>query len=142
MIPSKNHSKLYGKRFYTCLPASLQDCEKMVMNSYPYLLFLTLRSKYVFQGVSATCYTPSGQDRNLLYSEGSNVYLPCNKGDEFSMCCALNRPSHARPPDGCRRDGLCLSPDMKNPTLWRESCTDPSWRSPSCTRICLDGLCR
>lgn len=82
----------------------------MAIYSYLYLLFfLIVRSRYALLGVSATCWTPWGQDRNLLYSEGPNVYEPCNKGDEFSMCCALNRP-YPKVQDRCRSDGLCFNP--------------------------------
>ncbi|KAI4161940.1 MAG: hypothetical protein LQ342_004388 [Letrouitia transgressa] len=34
----------------------------------------------------------------------------------------------------CRPDGLCDGSDNQ---IWRESCTDPTWRSPRCIKLCL-----
>lgn len=59
-------------------------------------------------------------------------YLPCVSGDEFSMCCATF--------DKCRPDGLCLSGYDGN--IWRDGCTDPTWKSPSCIKLCDTGLGR
>lgn len=49
------------------------------------------------------------------------------------MCCTLSR-FHPKGQDCCRSDGLCFHPAGP---LWRESCTDPSWRSPSYTKSSL-----
>lgn len=78
-----------------------------------------------------TCYVPNGTDRNAGLS--AEVYLPCDPGDEHSMCCASNRSV----PDKCRSDGLCLSGN--DGIVWRESCTDPTWKSPSCIKLCNVG---
>ncbi|MCJ1263662.1 hypothetical protein MMC22_003532 [Lobaria immixta] len=52
--------------------------------------------------IFARCYLPNGTDVNALLP--TEVYQPCDAGDEDSMCCALNRPS----PDECRSDGQYL----------------------------------
>lgn len=57
-------------------------------------------------------------------------YLPCDNGGEFSMCCASF--------DRCRPDGLCGSGFDDN--VWRDGCTDPTWESPSCIKLCDTGL--
>ena len=79
------------------------------------------------------CYWPNGTDRNALLLQG-DVYQPCNGGDKFSMCCATNRT----PADRCRSDGLCQSTYDNN--VWRDSCTDPYWKSPSCVKLCDHGI--
>ena len=79
----------------------------------------------------ANCYFPNGTDVNALLS--TDVYQPCNAGDDVSMCCALNRPY----PDKCRSDGLCFSTYDLN--IWRDSCTDRSWESSSCVKLCDSG---
>lgn len=89
---SQNQTKSYRQTFSNLSQASLQDYQKMVTLSYPYLLYvLVFRSRYILQGVSAICYNILGQDRNLLPSDGPNEYQPCNAGDEFSMCCGVNQ---------------------------------------------------
>lgn len=112
----------------------------MVIYSHLYLLFLLIMtSRYALQRVSATCYTPGGQERTSPPSRGIYEYQPCSKSDKFSMCCALNRTSgKLSGPDRCRDDGLCENP-IGFAQLWRQSCTDPSWLSPSCIKICLHG---
>ena len=82
----------------------------------------------------ASCYFPNGTDVNAVLP--TEVYQPCDAGDEDSMCCALNRPN----PDKCRSDGLCLSTYDGN--IWRETCTDRSWKSPKCIKLCDSGIGR
>ena len=79
----------------------------------------------------ATCYNPNGSNRNEGLSP--EIYRPCDPGDVHSMCCALNRVNA----DKCRGDGLCLSGD--GPIVWRESCTDPTWESSKCIKLCDSG---
>ena len=57
-------------------------------------------------------------------------YRPCDSGSEFSMCCATF--------DQCRPDGLCFSGWDGN--IWRDGCTDPTWKSPNCVKLCDTGL--
>lgn len=56
-------------------------------------------------------------------------HSPCDKNKAVSMCCA--------PGDECRPDGLCLNPVRG---LFRDGCTDPSWESSSCIKLCHAGL--
>lgn len=73
---------------------------------------------------SANCYYPNGTDRN---SGLSNIqYAPINTGDNYSMCCAAT--------DKPRSDGLCEN--QPGTIIYRESCTDQSWQSPKCIKLC------
>ncbi len=81
----------------------------------------------ILSHVSANCYNRNGTDRNG--PTGVGVYKPCNLNTEHSMCCAIT--------DHCRPDGLCT--DSAGATLWRESCTDQSWKSPNCVNLCVNG---
>lgn len=57
-------------------------------------------------------------------------YRPCDSGKEYNMCCANW--------DECRSDGLCFS--NQSNLIYRDGCTDPSWESPSCVKLCNTGL--
>lgn len=48
------------------------------------------------------------------------------------MCCALNRSSF---PDQCLSNGLCGGGGH----VFRDSCTDPTWKSPLCLQLCIEG---
>lgn len=56
------------------------------------------------------------------------------------MCCAQDPSSvflnNASGVD-CRSDGLCAN--AGNDTLWRSACTDYSWQSPECIKLCING---
>jgi len=91
------------------------------------VLLLTI-AFWLPQGSGALCYRPDGS------SVGTD-YQPCNSGGN-SMCCATNRVgAHA---NTCRPDGLCY--DLTSQYIWRESCTDPTWRDPACLQLCTTGL--
>lgn len=90
-----------------------------------------LISLFLAPRVSANCYDPNGDNRNGN-STGTPLYQPCLPGDSASMCCRVDAS------DQCRSDGLCF--DGTN--LWRESCTDPTWASPSCIKLCVNGTGR
>lgn len=97
----------------------------------PVLLFLLTA---LIRSSSAACYYPNGTDVTTYRSE-NNAYAPCNASAQESMCCRINlSPDSSK--DHCRSDGLCDSPN--HVYLWRESCTDPTWKSPHCQRLCLD----
>lgn len=49
------------------------------------------------------------------------------------MCCATHRSD----PDTPRRDGLCKY--APSGVIYRESCTDPTWKSPNCIKLCVHG---
>lgn len=76
-----------------------------------------------FSSVAADCYFPNG----LL----NELYQPCDRSNEHSMCCGT------RELDRCRNDGLCF--DAPNNDIWRGSCTDPTWKSPACIKLCVEG---
>lgn len=80
----------------------------------------------------ARCYYPDGRLRTSL------DYQPCsNVVGQHSMCCALaNRGAGA---DLCLPNGLCsaFTSDGSQTALWREGCTDPTWKSPACLKICM-----
>ncbi|KAI4227581.1 MAG: hypothetical protein L6R36_002282 [Xanthoria steineri] len=81
------------------------------------------------------CFVPNGTDRN----DGSDVkansiaYTPCDQRAPFSMCCRYGA-------DDCLDNGLCqgYGADGSRP-IWRESCTDPTWTSPYCLKLCVRG---
>lgn len=77
--------------------------------------------------VSATCYLPNGIDRNKGFPNAT--YFPISSGDGFSMCCS-------KLGDKPREDGLCENFDGS--VIWRESCTDRTWQSPKCIKLCAD----
>ncbi|KAL8992966.1 MAG: hypothetical protein Q9169_006698 [Polycauliona sp. 2 TL-2023] len=88
--------------------------------------------------VSGNCFLPNGTDRNtILWDSHGDDYQPSGFGspdDHFQMCCATkNRPNVDTP----RKDGLCQGDDGQ---IWRESCTDPTWKSPSCVKLCVAGI--
>lgn len=76
-----------------------------------------------FSLVAADCYFPNG----LL----NELYQPCNRSSAHSMCCGT------RGLDRCRNDGLCF--DAPNNDMWRGSCSDPTWKSPACIKLCVEG---
>ncbi|KAL8885102.1 MAG: hypothetical protein Q9215_006987 [Flavoplaca cf. flavocitrina] len=86
---------------------------------------------------SANCFLPNGTDRNSILWDSHGIdYQPSGYGspsDDFQMCCATN---NRETPDVPRKDGLCN--DLAG--IWRESCTDPTWKSPSCVKLCIDGV--
>lgn len=95
-------------------------------------LLLIIVFRIFWSSAFAACYYPNGRDKNLRFSR--EVYQPCDSGDEHSMCCALNRAY----PDRCRSDGLCFS--VVDLNVWRDSCTDPTWKSSSCVQLCNSGI--
>ncbi|KAL8822850.1 MAG: hypothetical protein Q9191_006420 [Dirinaria sp. TL-2023a] len=78
----------------------------------------------------ADCFNPNGTNRNIGAPDvpsGTEVYFPCNTVQPYSMCC--------RDTDKCLANGLCQQGGSTN--LWRESCTDQSWRSAACVKLCV-----
>ena len=89
------------------------------------LLFTSLTILCTIRTSTANCYFPNGTDRNEGFP--NDTYFPINPGDDFSMCC-----SHLG--DQPRSDGLCRNSD--GTVIWRESCTDRTWQSPKCIKLC------
>ncbi|KAL9043689.1 MAG: hypothetical protein Q9214_003133 [Letrouitia sp. 1 TL-2023] len=52
------------------------------------------------------------------------------------MCCATFRQAA----DQCLKSGLCSNTATGPNLTWRESCTDPTWKSPSCVKLCDTGI--
>ncbi|KAM7191324.1 hypothetical protein V8F20_009379 [Naviculisporaceae sp. PSN 640] len=81
----------------------------------------------LIQQVSGACYRPNGVDRNANTTPDN--YQACSKGGGHSMCCSTKSF------DTCRDNGLCWNEGAK--ILWREACTDPTWRDPACLKLCV-----
>ncbi|KAF1993973.1 hypothetical protein P154DRAFT_625045 [Amniculicola lignicola CBS 123094] len=77
--------------------------------------------------VQANCYDPSGADANAWRAQW--VYQPC-WGGRVAMCCRQTDIN----PDDCRDDGLCYQPTTGK--IWRIACTDQSWQSEHCLKLC------
>ncbi|KAL8896425.1 MAG: hypothetical protein Q9192_003105 [Flavoplaca navasiana] len=100
------------------------------------LCFILLSTLSITYTAAATdCFVPNGTDRNVLpdVSPDSIEYVPCNQVNPFSMCCRYGA-------DECLPNGLCQGDagDGRLP-VWRESCTDPTWTSPFCLKLCIKG---
>lgn len=84
-------------------------------------------------GEEVTCYAPDGK------TIGDNeTYVPCNKlgitqQGVYSSCCNLD-DEKASDRDLCTTTGLCL----KGGILLRGYCTDQSWESDACVKVCMD----
>ena len=90
-----------------------------------YQIFLFFFSFDIFSSFAhAKCYFPSGKELGVKYR-------PCVSGREFDSCCNDGM-------DECRPDGLCLNIDHHE--IWRVGCTDPTWKSSSCIKLCYTGL--
>lgn len=85
---------------------------------------------YLCLKTSATCYYPNGT------ADSTGQQAPCNTSGH-SMCCLLANVT-ASNADTCRSDGLCVPFD--NSVLYRDLCTDPTWKDPACLDLCLTGL--
>ncbi|KAK6530391.1 hypothetical protein TWF694_003746 [Orbilia ellipsospora] len=87
-----------------------------------------------FADPKPVCYFPDGTLRDSL------DYVPCNNiQGQYSMCCATANRGGI---DTCLPSGLCAGPviqDKNTQPLWRESCSDPTWKSPKCVKICMFG---
>lgn len=77
---------------------------------------------------SAQCFLPNGTEQNGVEGVGKNSWKPCGSSGH-GMCC------NTFSGDTCQ-DGLCWNPIGK--VYWRESCTDPTWQSPKCLKLCID----
>ena len=88
-----------------------------------YLLILTTQA-------DTGCFNPNGTNRNVGAPDvptGTSVYFPCNTVQPYSMCC--------RNSDKCLANGLCQQEGSD--IIWRESCSDQTWRSDACVKLCV-----
>ncbi|APA08764.1 predicted protein [Sclerotinia sclerotiorum 1980 UF-70] len=79
--------------------------------------------------VRAQCYSYMGVEMD-------STYIACNGSVPVSMCCRLGVPDN-NGGDVCGSGstyGLC---GITGSQLWRESCTDKTWQSPLCLKLCV-----
>lgn len=92
-------------------------------------LFAFALSLLAHELLAVSCYHPNGDP--VIDSD----YHPCNPAapDTVSSCCATSRSLF---PDICLPNGLCGNGD----DVFRDSCTDPTWKSPLCPQLCTAGV--
>jgi hypothetical protein len=101
---------------------------KMHLNSFS-LALLAIQLTAPRACHAAQCYRPDG-------STTDTDYQPCYQSAGHSMCCATNRTNAYV--NKCRPDNLCWQVD--GGVIWRESCTDPTWKDPACLQLCTEGF--
>ncbi|KAJ8058827.1 hypothetical protein OCU04_011813 [Sclerotinia nivalis] len=77
-----------------------------------------------------------GQCYSYVGVEMDPAYMPCNGSAPVSMCCRLGVINN-NGGDKCGSGsayGLC---GITGSQLWRESCTDKTWQSPLCLKLCV-----
>ncbi|KAF7942322.1 hypothetical protein BELL_0021g00220 [Botrytis elliptica] len=78
--------------------------------------------------VEGQCYSYEGVEMDPTYK-------PCNGSAPVSMCCHLGVINNGGDECGSGSTyGLC---GISGTQLWRESCTDKTWQSPLCLRLCV-----
>lgn len=84
--------------------------------------------------VHGGCYYPNGTDRNIGLP--GQYFQPIDPFASNSMCCQFGDNI----PDTTNAEfpGLCIS-TAADGLLLREACTDPSWQSPYCIKLCVQG---
>ncbi len=83
------------------------------------------------QTVEVPCFAPDG-----VTIAPNDSFVPCNKlgitqVGVYSSCCLLDGDTDR---DLCAASGLCVNGGV----VRREFCTDKSWASPACVKVCLD----
>lgn len=80
--------------------------------------------------VNADCYYPNGTNANNL--PGGVKYEECpGLPGSHGMCCYESGDQR------CKDNGLCYYAD--GALLWRQLCTDSTWQSEGCVKLCLNG---
>ncbi|KAL0934905.1 uncharacterized protein CTRU02_209496 [Colletotrichum truncatum] len=87
-------------------------------------VLLALAGTVLGQGA---CFVPNGTNRHALTNANIQKYAAC-ENNGHSMCCNVAG-------DRCQPNGLCWNEEHKQ--LWRESCTDPTWQSHKCLKLCI-----
>ncbi|KAF7877288.1 hypothetical protein EAF04_000971 [Stromatinia cepivora] len=78
--------------------------------------------------VKGQCYSYEGVEMDPTYK-------PCNGSAPVSMCCHLGVINNGGDECGSGSTyGLC---GITGSQLWRESCTDKTWQSPLCLKLCV-----
>lgn len=89
-------------------------------------LWLVLFFQIFCSSVHATCYLPNGNEHTM-----PNVkFFECDSSQKYTMCCGTG--------DRCRSDGLCDS--LFYERVFRNGCSDPTWQSPNCVKLCDSGF--
>lgn len=109
-------------------------CRPEGLHLFPLLSFC-LVVLFALPQVHSQCYFPN----TTLNSHPD--YQPCPPviQGSVSMCCATNRTTD---PETCLPNGLCGgrggkdAGDNVEDLYWRESCTDKSWKSTYCLKLC------
>ncbi|KAK0716086.1 hypothetical protein B0H67DRAFT_554475 [Lasiosphaeris hirsuta] len=108
---------------------------------YPVLISLALASSRTLaaqvqraHSAEITCYAPDG-----VTVAPNDTVVPCNnlgitQSGVHSSCCQLLGDESDR--DLCAITGLCLT----NGIVRRGFCTDPTWKSPACVKVCDDPM--
>ena len=88
---------------------------------------------------SATCFLPNGMipSNQSFPHHPAEEYAPCDNTTGYSMCCRTNMPSSNGKGSTCRSDGLCTL--QEDQSVWRVACTDPTWQSDDCIKLCTTG---
>jgi len=99
---------------------------------------LLLQSTKVEAILSTNCFFPNGTDRNTGTPNGiANVFTVCDNTADVSMCCALERQNYTNTCLGSPATGICQ--ESVNGVYIREACSDQTWTSPKCLKLCVDG---
>jgi hypothetical protein len=99
-----------------------------------YVAFATLAGLLLqVQGIEeVACWAPDG-----ITIAPNDSFVPCNKlgitqVGIYSSCCQLDGDAQLR--DLCASSGLCVNQGI----VRREYCTDKTWQSPACVKVCND----
>ena len=77
------------------------------------------------------CYRPSGVD---VQSTTSDHYFRCSSSaTDVSMCC------NESDGDKCSPEGLCSKKGDPEDKFWRVGCSDQTWQSDECLKLCISG---
>lgn len=89
------------------------------MFSLPHIIVLSSFLSYT----TATCWFPDGKTI-------ADTYITCNttKNEAQSACCDAGDP--------CSTNGFCMG---NAGFAYRGGCTDSTWESPSCAKVCKSG---
>ena len=134
---------------FCCLCRSSTSSAKLLMQSrkpsHPGCLFFLLVLRYTLLAraqENVSCYLPNGvaiADK----TSSTDFYSACpiSAGNDGTyMCCKSSSPFN----DVCNEDGLCArqnDPSLgEQQGLLRSTCTDPTWTSPSCLKLCTTGF--
>ena len=91
------------------------------------LWLLSYFSIFFWSLAHAKCYFPNGKEMSMP----GVIFFECDSSSqEHTMCCGKG--------DECRPDGLCDSNWYGQ--VFRNGCSDPTWKSPSCVKLCDSGF--